>query len=100
MTFDSVRSPVSFLQEMIRPAPREEALREYERWWLAEGQPISDSVDRAGTPWLRMFDKFGSRVDEILYPPDYWKMLKQGYKAGAVWRGFQEGPPRWPYLLG
>jgi acyl-CoA dehydrogenase len=49
---------------------------------------ISEAVDRAGTPWLRMFDQFGTRVDEILFPPDYWKMLKRGYQAGVIWRPF------------
>jgi hypothetical protein len=30
---------------------------------------ISEAVDRAGTPWLRMFDQFGKRTDEILFRP-------------------------------
>ena len=33
-----------------------------------------------------MFDLFGTRVDEILYSPDYWRMLKHGYQAGLIWR--------------
>ena len=37
-----------------------------------------------------MFDQFGKRSDEILFPPDYWKMLKRGYQAGAIWRPFAD----------
>ncbi len=36
-----------------------------------------------------MFDRFGARVDEILYPPEYWRMLKRGYRAGVLWRVFE-----------
>jgi len=35
-----------------------------------------------------MFDQWGARVDEILYPPEYWRMLKHGYRAGVLWRVF------------
>ncbi len=80
---------MSFCREILGPLPNEVLLKEYEAWWR-EGQAISDDVDRRGTPWLRMFDRFGNRVDEILYPPDYWKMLTKGYEAGAVWRVFEE----------
>jgi alkylation response protein AidB-like acyl-CoA dehydrogenase len=90
MNFDSLASPTQFLQEMIGPTPYDAVLREYEQWWEQEGRAISHSVDRAGTPWVRMFDAAGKRVDEILYPPDYWRMLKQGYKAGVLWRVFQQ----------
>ncbi len=38
-----------------------------------------------------MFDEFGTRKDEILFPPDYWKMLKRGYETGAIWRPFAVG---------
>jgi alkylation response protein AidB-like acyl-CoA dehydrogenase len=69
-------------------------LREYEAWFEREGQGISDAVDRAGTPWLRMFDRWGERVDEILYPPEYWRMLKHGYRAGVLWRGFERNSER------
>jgi len=71
----SCGSPVQFLQQVGIPADQD-WLREYEAWFEREGQGISDAVDRAGTPWLRMFDQWGARVDEILYPPEYWRMLK------------------------
>ena len=41
-------------------------------------------------PPLRMFDLFGKRVDEILYSPDYWRMLKHGYRTGVIWRVAEE----------
>jgi acyl-CoA dehydrogenase len=90
MEIDVLRSPVSFLQNMLGALPHERMLREYESWWEAEGRHISDATDRAGTPWLRMFDRGGRRVDEILFAPEYWRALRQGYKAGVVWRAFED----------
>ena len=37
-----------------------------------------------------MFDLAGIRVDEILYPREYWRMLKRGYEAGLLWRVSEE----------
>lgn len=88
---------MSFCKEMLGPLPHEGLLKEYEAWWR-DGQAISDDVDRRGTPWLRMFDRFGNRVDEILYPPAYWEMLRKGYEAGVVWRVFEEDSLL-PFLL-
>ena len=90
MDIEVLRSPVGFLQHMLGALPHERALRDYESWWEAEGKHISDSTDRAGTPWLRMFDRGGRRVDEILFAPEYWRGLRQGYKAGVVWRAFED----------
>ena len=98
MNFDALRSPVEFLQQTGIPADQD-WLREYAAWFECEGQAISDAVDRAGTPWLRMFDRFGTRVDEILYPPEYWRMLKQGYRAGMLWRVFEQNSLTPAYLL-
>jgi acyl-CoA dehydrogenase len=67
-----------------------EWLQQFHAWWEREGQHISDAVDRAGTPPLRMFDLSGIRVDEILYPPEYWRMLRHGYQSGLLWRVFEE----------
>ncbi len=89
MSFDHLRSPVAFLETMLGRLPHEDVLREYEAWWY-EGQRVSANIDRAGTPWLKMFDRFGERIDEVLYPPEYWTMLQKGYEAGAVWRVFEE----------
>jgi acyl-CoA dehydrogenase len=88
LPFDVLRSPVQFLQQ-IGIRSNHDWLRDYEAWFESEGQGISDAVDRAGTPWLRMFDQWGTRVDEILYPPEYWRMLKRGYRAGVLWRVFE-----------
>lgn len=89
MSLDSLRSPVAFLEERLGSLPHREVLKEYEAWWF-EGQAISDAVDQGGTPWLKMFDRFGNRVDEVRYPPEYWAMLRQAYEAGALWRVFEE----------
>jgi len=96
---DSLHSPLSFLGSLIQDEDQLAALKDYESWWLTEGMPISEAVDRAGTPWLRMFDEFGKRTDEILFPPDYWKMLKKGYQTGAIWRPFADNSPRMHYLI-
>lgn len=90
MEIEILRSPVNFLRHMLGALPHERALREYESWWEAEGKHISDATDRAGTPWLRMFDRGGRRVDEILFAPEYWRAVRQGYKAGVVWRAFDD----------
>jgi len=84
-----LRSPSAFLRLLIGASEFDPVLREYEGWWNAEGQGISDAIDRSGTPWVRMFDKTGKRVDDILFPPDYWHMLHHGYRAGVLWRAFE-----------
>ncbi|HVO82525.1 MAG TPA: acyl-CoA dehydrogenase family protein [Terriglobales bacterium] len=89
-SFDILRSPLPFLQATLGDAPRQDWLRAYEEWWQKEGQGISDAVDRGGTPWVRMFDRLGDRVDEILYPPEYWRMLQHGYRSGVLWRAFEQ----------
>ena len=98
MNFDVLRFPVQFLEQTAVCA-KEAWLREYEEWFQREGQEISDTVDRAGTPWLRMFDRFGTRVDEVVYPPEYWRMLKHGYRAGVLWRSFEQNSLIPSYLL-
>ena len=88
--FDALRSPLSFLQSRLPTISNRDVLEDEERWWKSEGLPISDSIDRGGTPWLRMFDRSGKRVDEILYPREYQTMLRRGYRAGVVWRALEE----------
>jgi len=56
-------------------------------------------VDAAGTPWLRMFDPLGRRVDQICFPPEYWNMLRRGYRSGVLWRAFQQRSLVPAYLL-
>jgi len=99
-SLESLTSPVAFLRQMINSLPHEDALQAYEAFWEAEGRAISFNVDRAGTPWLQMFDPFGERVDTIQFPPEYWRMLRAGYKAGVVWRAFEDDSLLAPYLLG
>jgi acyl-CoA dehydrogenase len=100
MSWERLSSPVAFLKQMLGALPCENVLRECEAFWETEGKPISETIDRAGTPWLRMFDRFGRRIDEILFPPEYWKLLRRGYKDGIVWRVFEEKSLISSYLLG
>src|SRR5215813_14972569 len=90
MSLNSLESPLRFLESIQNEFRAPQWLQEYEGWFQKEGQDISDAVDRAGTPWLRMFDRSGNRVDEIMYSPDYWRMLKNGYQNGLLWRVAQE----------
>ncbi len=96
----SILSPLTFLRRCVGDVAQSAYLEEYQEWWDREGKSISAAVDRAGIPWLRMFDSSGRRVDEILYPPDYWQMLRRGYQAGVVWRVFAEHSLIPHYLLG
>ncbi len=100
MPANPILNPVSFLREQFDSLSIPEALADYDAWWQAHGQAISAAVDRQGTPWLRMFDALGRRVDEVLYPPDYWSMLREGYRAGVVWRAVEAGDLPAAYLLG
>lgn len=68
LAVETLRSPLGFLRHMLGTLPNEPVLREYQSWWETEGSGISEATDRAGTPWLRMYDRAGQRVDEILLP--------------------------------
>jgi acyl-CoA dehydrogenase len=87
---EALRSPVDFLSQLFPPLPHCEELLSFEQWWEAEGRAVSDATDRSGTPWLKMFDHTGVRVDEILYAPEYCRMLQMGYRTGVLWRAFEE----------
>lgn len=87
---DTLRSPLSFLQSRLPDITHGEVLASEQHWWKTEGVAISGAIDREGTPWLRMFDKLGTRVDEILYPCEYHTILRRGYRAGVIWRAFEE----------
>jgi alkylation response protein AidB-like acyl-CoA dehydrogenase len=99
MNLDIVRSPSSFLNGMIGSTAYDGTLREWESYWEKEGRAISEAVDRAGTPWVRMFDATGKRVDEILYAPEYWRLLKKGYRSGVLWRAFEDNSLLPSFLL-
>ena len=99
VSFETLRSPLCFLQSTLPDVRLPDWLQPYQDWWEKDGQAISDATDRAGTPWLRMFDLAGTRVDEILYPPEYWRMLQHGYHSGVLWRVADENAV-WPAGLG
>ena len=88
--FDTLRLPVSFLQGRLPTLQHLPLLEAEQQWWKSDGVAISNAIDRAGTPWVRMFDRFGKRVDEILYPPEYQTILRRGYRSGTVWRALEE----------
>ncbi|MGA8224248.1 MAG: acyl-CoA dehydrogenase family protein [Candidatus Acidiferrales bacterium] len=87
---DTLRSPLGFLQSTFPAIQHADVLEAEQQWWKTEGVAISGSIDRAGTPWVRMFDCFGKRVDEILYPREYQAILRKGYRSGVVWRSLEE----------
>src|SRR6201998_3868840 len=96
---DTLRSPLTFLQSRLETIPHRDVLGAEEAWWKNEGIAISNAIDRAGTPWLRMFDRLGKRVDEILYPREYQTILMRGYRSGVVWRALEEKSLIPTYLL-
>ena len=96
---DTLRSPVRFLQSRLPAVQNFGALEAEQQWWQTEGVPISDAIDRLGTPWVRMFDRAGRRVDEILYPPEYQTLLRRGYRSGVVWCALEEKSLISTYLL-
>jgi alkylation response protein AidB-like acyl-CoA dehydrogenase len=98
-TFDTLRSPLDFLRSRLPAIPQFDLLAAEQDWWKTEGVAISGTVDRAGTPWVRMFDPSGRRVDEILYPREYETMLRKGYRSGVVWRALEEKSLIPTYLL-
>lgn len=89
-SLETLRNPLSFLRSRLGEISHPDLLEAEQAWWKSEGVGISEVIDRAGTPWVRMFDRFGKRVDEILYPREYWTILKRGYRAGVVWRALEE----------
>jgi alkylation response protein AidB-like acyl-CoA dehydrogenase len=93
MKYDVLLSPSTFVQHMLPEVPNLGVLHDYESWWEAQGKAISTAVDRMGTPWVKMFDQHGERIDEIMMPPDYRRMLLEGYRSGVVWRAFEESLP-------
>jgi acyl-CoA dehydrogenase len=96
---NALRSPLNFLQSRLQDIPHRDVLNAEESWWKNEGVVISDAIDRAGTPWLRMFDRLGKRADEILYPREYQTILRRGYRSGVVWRALEEKSLIPTYLL-
>ena len=100
MDLSILGSPSAFLRSRLGELPHLELLAKLESWWRAKGEAISTAVDRAGTPWLKMFDADGERVDALLMSGGYRELLLEGYRAGVVWRGFEEESLVSPFLLG
>jgi acyl-CoA dehydrogenase len=65
---DTLRFPLSFLQSRLPNISNGGVLEAEQQWWKTEGVAVGGAIDRAATPRLRMFDKSGTRTDEILYP--------------------------------
>jgi len=95
-----LESPVDFLHRMLPDLDICEDLRAWEGWWREVGMDISAAADRAGTPWLRMFDIFGQPEETVLMPAGYREMLERGYRAGIVWRPFVENSLQSSFGLG
>ncbi len=89
---DNIHLPLHYMQDnnFLKPEADTDYLEEYQSWWRSKGMDISRTVDQHGTPWLKMFDKQGRRIDQIMYPSEYWDMLAKGYDQGIIWRAFEE----------
>ena len=82
-------TPQGFLGAALGAIPDDPELAAYQRWWAERGDELSAAVDRAGTPWLRMFDRNGTRVDEVCMPVGHRELLQRGYAAGIAARVFE-----------
>jgi len=100
MEIHDILTPCAFLQRQLGPLPEFETLRDYQGWWETVGRDISEAVDRAGTPWLRMHDRSGKRCDELLFGNGYRQMLLEGYRRGVIWSVFERQSLVPSYLLG
>lgn len=87
---NEIHSPGALLRAWGVVSEPDDELRAYETWWETSGKKISEAVDRAGTPLLKMFDRFGARIDEIAFAPEYYTMLYRGYRAGVIEKIFAE----------
>ncbi|MEN3000859.1 MAG: acyl-CoA dehydrogenase family protein [Armatimonadota bacterium] len=95
-----MNSPVAFLESQLGSLPCAEALHQYHAWWETTGRALSETVDRAGTPWLRMYNRQGERIDEVVMPAGYRDMVLQAYRHGIVWRVLEEGDWLASFALG
>lgn len=93
-------SPVRFLEGRLGHLRAPEVLARYEAWFEERGKAVSEAVDRAGTPPLRMFDRFGNRIDEVVFPPEYRELVTKAYEAGVVFRAVEEGDLAASYQVG
>jgi len=98
--FDRLGSARDFPGDLLGELPDSGTLAAYDRDWFEHGRSVSEAVDRGGTPWLRMFDDAGRRIDEIAYPPEYWNLLRSGYRAGIIAKAFEHQSIRPFYRLG
>lgn len=97
---EALLSPATLLDRWRGEDGLSTELERLEAWWRATGLDISAAIDRAGTPGLRMHDRWGGREDVLLYPPGYRTLLEQGYAAGIVARAADERSLLPGYRLG
>ena len=93
-------SPTRFLEGRLGRLQAPETLARYEGYFEERGRAVSEAVDRAGTPPLRMFDRFGKRIDEVVFPPEYRELVTKGYEAGVVFKAVEEGNLAASYQVG
>ncbi len=99
MEREQAGSPTALLAHWRGP-DMPEPWRAYERWWHETGRPMSATVDRAGTPPLAMYDRFGERIDAIAYPAGYRELLLRGYREGVVADAIDQGSLLRGFALG
>ncbi len=93
-------TPIGFLESHLGRLPCAETLHAYQTWWETTGRALSDTVDRAGTPWLRLYDRHGERIDEVVMPAGYRELVLQAYRHGVVWRALEENDWLASFALG
>ncbi|MFQ3610087.1 MAG: acyl-CoA dehydrogenase family protein [Fimbriimonadales bacterium] len=95
-----MNTPTQFLKANLASLPNAECLHQYEQWWETEGRALSETVDRAGTPWVRAYDRLGMRIDEVVMPAGYGHLVREAYRQGVVWRVIEESDLATSFALG
>lgn len=93
-------NPHSCLESKLVGVLDTQALREYQTWWETRGCALSGTVDRAGTPLIRMHNRWGERVDELIMPEGYSTLVQESYRHGAVSRVIEQNDLRNSFALG
>ncbi len=85
-------TPMRFLPELPINALKEitPEAKELQNFFKKTGARLSEEVDKYKTPWLKRYNEVGIRIDHVEYPSCYYKLLKEGYEKGILWKFLEE----------
>lgn len=85
---DFLKTPSALLQDYGIPVAS--PYLEWEKFCMEEGESISIAIDQLQTPHIKRYNETGKRIDEILYPAEYYRLLYKGYETGFISQVLQE----------